>query len=115
MLLAALLLAALSACGKNNDAAHKHNYIEKVTKPATCVEEGVATYTCYGCGDTYTKTIPVSDIHKYKKTVIKEATCAEDGEASLLCELCGATKTEILPATGNHMYVLKEIQPSTCV
>jgi len=41
-----------------------HDYISEVTKPATTVEEGVRTYTCTRCGDTYTEAIPrVEEVH----------------------------------------------------
>lgn len=35
---------------------HVHSYTEKVTKAATCTQQGSATYTC-GCGYSYTKTL----------------------------------------------------------
>lgn len=35
-----------------------HDYSGKITKEATKEEEGVYTYTCNHCGDTYTKSIP---------------------------------------------------------
>ena len=34
-----------------------HNYVSKVTKQPTTTEEGVMTYTCSRCGDSYTKPI----------------------------------------------------------
>ncbi len=36
----------------------EHTYTSKVTKEATYTEEGVKTYTCTVCGDTYTEAIP---------------------------------------------------------
>ena len=36
-----------------------HNYVATVTKEPTCTEEGVRTYTCSKCGDTYTEAIPM--------------------------------------------------------
>ena len=35
-----------------------HEYASKVTKKPTALEEGVRTYTCTRCGDSYTKAIP---------------------------------------------------------
>ena len=35
-----------------------HNYVGEVTKEATCEEDGVMTYTCSKCGDSYTEVIP---------------------------------------------------------
>lgn len=40
--------------------ALSHNYEAKVTKEPTCEEEGVRTYTCSLCGDTYTEVIPAA-------------------------------------------------------
>ena len=37
-----------------------HNYVSEVTKEANCSEEGIITYTCTKCGDTYTETIPAT-------------------------------------------------------
>ena len=51
-----------------------HNYQGSVTKQPTCTETGVMTYTCTGCGDSYTESIDVSD-HSY-----------EGGK----CTVCGA-------------------------
>ena len=38
-----------------------HHYSSSVTKEATCVEAGVRTYTCSGCGYSYTEEIPATD------------------------------------------------------
>ena len=35
-----------------------HDYVKTVTKPATYTEEGIMTYTCRICGDSYTVPIP---------------------------------------------------------
>ena len=39
-------------------AALEHNYKAEVTKEATTSSEGVRTYTCTRCGDSYTQPIP---------------------------------------------------------
>ena len=41
-----------------SEAPHEHTYISEVTKPATCTDPGVRTYTCTGCEDSYTEVIP---------------------------------------------------------
>ena len=38
-----------------------------VTKPATCAEAGVKTFTCTDCGETYTEAIP-STGHSFPET-----------------------------------------------
>ena len=55
------------------EAAHIHSYTAEVTKPATCVDKGLMTYTCE-CGDSYTESIPAAG-HNY-----------ENG----ICTVCGA-------------------------
>lgn len=40
---------------KPTEPSHKHSYNGKVTKNATCTEDGYTKYTC-ACGDTYTET-----------------------------------------------------------
>lgn len=42
----------------------EHDYVKTVTTQPTCTEEGLATYTCSKCGDSYTEAIPVLD-HDY--------------------------------------------------
>ena len=64
---------------------HAHAYTEKVTKAATCTENGVRTYTC-SCGDTYTEDIPATG-HSY--------ICTETDDSYVyICENCGDTYTE---------------------
>ena len=44
--------------GSTSGESHTHNYVGVVTKEATETEDGLMTYTCSGCGDSYTKVIP---------------------------------------------------------
>lgn len=84
------------------EVTHIHDYSSKVTKEVTCTEDGTRTYTCSGCGDTYTEVIPAFE-HNYSSAVTKEATCTEDGTRTYTCTVCGDTYTEAIPATG-HSY-----------
>ena len=79
---------------------HTHSYTSKVTKPATCTENGVRTYTCE-CGDSYTETIPATG-HNYGDFVVtKSATCTEDGVKTKTCANCNDKITESIPKTGH--------------
>ncbi|WP_298484745.1 leucine-rich repeat protein [uncultured Ruminococcus sp.] len=79
---------------------HTHSYTSKVTKPATCTENGVRTYTCE-CGDSYTETIPATG-HNYGDFVVtKPATCTEDGVKTKTCANCNDKITESIPKTGH--------------
>lgn len=79
---------------------HTRSYTSKVTKPATCTENGVKTYTCE-CGDSYTETIPATG-HNYGDFVVtKPATCTEDGVKTKTCANCNDKITESIPKTGH--------------
>ena len=55
-------------------ANHVHSYVAEVT-PASCTEDGLTTYTCSVCGDSYTETIPATG-----HTFVNE-----------VCSACGAS------------------------
>ncbi len=44
--------------GSTTGESHTHTYVAVVTKEATETEEGLMTYTCSVCGDSYTEVIP---------------------------------------------------------
>ncbi len=69
---------------------HTHNYVESITKAATCTDTGVKTLTC-DCGDTYTETIPATG-HNYEN-----GTCTE----------CGAKDPEDTGVTGQDITLTK--------
>ncbi len=65
---------------------HKyHTYVSSVTKEATCLEGGILTFTCGGCGDSYTEPSPKSSYHNFVS-----ATCTEPKK----CKWCGLTEGE---------------------
>lgn len=84
------------------DPGHTHTWDSgAVTRPAGCTSSGVRTYTCSGCGESRTETIPAAG-HSYGPfTVIKEATAAENGIRTSTCSACGDIRTEIIPAAGS--------------
>ena len=71
-------------CGETEGDALGHSYSASVTKPATCGQDGVKTYTCT-CGDSYTETIPATGEHTYAD------------EFDVDCDVCGATREVELP------------------
>ena len=85
------MLFSLTAC-----KICKHSYTSSITKEATCVEEGVKTFTCSKCGKTYTETIPKNDNHNYTSEITKEATVSETGIKTYTCTLCGHSYTETI-------------------
>ena len=110
---------------------HTHNWSEwKVTKPATCTEDGEETRTCSVDGCTIkveTRVIPASG-HKYGEWIVSEdwhvvtkedGTQVEQRTLEQTCETCGdkKTKTEERAYTPEHVHNWSEWQitkPATC-
>ncbi len=93
-----------TAYGELDKTAHKWND-GVVTKEATCMVDGVKTYTCTLCGDTKTEAIKALG-HDYDDgKITTPATCLKDGVKTYTCKRnCGqegATKTEAVKATGH--------------
>ena len=113
-----------SNCGEVTTAqetvpATGHAYGDwKVTKAATCTNDGREERTCANCGGKETRTI-TSPGHKWKDdyTVDKEATCTEEGSKSKHCSVCNTiNKSTIssIPATGHAYGSWKVTEPATC-
>ncbi|MCM1392886.1 MAG: InlB B-repeat-containing protein, partial [Ruminococcus sp.] len=96
-------------------SCNHEKYNSSVTKEATCTEEGVMTYTCATCGDTYTETIT-----KKAHTVVVDkavaATCTTAGKTEgSHCSVCGTVIVEqsTIVAT-DHIYTSKVTKAATC-
>jgi hypothetical protein len=76
-----------------NVIPHDHIYDMKVTKEATCKEEGVKTFTCQYCGDVKTETIPKSGQHGEKNSDGYCSICGADLSADARCKQCGQIHT----------------------
>lgn len=89
---------ALPHAGENATVPHTHTWnTGVVTTPATCKAYGVKTYTCTGCGETYTEQIPKLS-HTWNTGVITTpATCKAYGVKTYTCTACSTTKTERIP------------------
>ena len=96
-------------------AALGHDYKATVTKQPTTTEEGIRTYTCTRCSNSYTESIAKlpeeQHTHNYTGSITKEATCTEAGVRTYTC-YCGDSYTENIPATG-HSYVSKVTKAAT--
>lgn len=89
---------AKCACGDEfiykTYGALNHNYSYELTLRATHLREGLETYTCSRCGDTYTNVLPRIEKHYYGwHTVTVEPTCTEQGYTIHKCE-CGDSYTD---------------------
>ena len=62
-----------------------------VTKEPTEEEEGIKTFTCERCGNSYTETIPKKEHeHNLMHTEAKDAGCTETGNTEYwFCDKCG--------------------------
>ncbi|MBR4036635.1 MAG: hypothetical protein IKJ05_07915, partial [Oscillospiraceae bacterium] len=78
-------------------AATGHDYKEEITKSPTCTIEGIITFTCANCDDSYTEAIAATG-HTVKDTwcEAKAPTCTEDGwKEYLICTVCGQAAEDI--------------------
>ncbi len=95
---------------KVEENKHTHSYQSQVTKQPGCTTAGVKTFTCSGCGDSYTETIAATG-HKYTKAT-QNPTCTAKGSITYTCTVCSHSYKEEIAALG-HKYT-KTTQNSTC-
>ncbi len=90
-----------------------HSYGEwKVTKEATCTENGEETRTC-ACGHTETRVLQ-SEGHDYEATVV-EPTCTEQGYTEYVCQTCGHSyRDDFVDALGHSYGEWKVTKEATC-
>ncbi len=86
-------------CGQTIQPAHK--YTSAITTPATCIGEGVETFTCSNCKDSYTKPVLPTGVHTYTEEITTEPKCTVEGEKKFTCSVCGDSYTEPVKATGH--------------
>ena len=68
-----------------------------ITTQPTCTEDGVRTYTCIECGETYTEAIPATGHTWDNGVVTTPPTYTTSGVKTFTCTVCGATYTEQTP------------------
>lgn len=89
-----------TVCGEILAARLGHDHLATVTLQPTCTEQGIMTYTCSRCEDTYTRPIAPNG-----HTPGAAATCTE----AQLCTVCNARLTDKL----GHNYGTQIMEP-TC-
>ena len=110
LLMLSLLLLALTAC---EEKKCEHSYQSSVTKAATCESDGVMTYTCSLCTDSYTDVIGALG-HDEVSHDAKAPTCTEIGwDAYVTCSRCDYT-TCVEKAALTHNEVTDEAVAPTC-
>ena len=80
----------------------------RVTKPATCTEKGVRTYTCTGSSHTRTEDIPALNHSLAGQEYVSnnDATCEQDGTKTAKCVRYGTggcTETDTVTDTGSKL------------
>lgn len=89
-----------------------HYLTRKITKKATCTEDGVITYTCTKCNESYTEKIPATG-HKYND-VVTEASCDKGGYTLHTCANCGDTYKDDFTAPTGHNYTKTTVKQASC-
>ncbi len=100
----------------SSGSALGHSYKSTVTTEATCTTDGVRTYTCSTCSNTYTEAIPAIGSHSYNDGVITTTpTCTENGVKTYTCTSCGYSYTETIAASGSHKWeFIEQAQEQSC-
>ena len=95
-----IVLCVLTAgCSLFEPKPCEHSYRSSITAEATCTQEGVETFTCEQCEDSYTKPIPMTDHNYNNGVVVVEPSCIQEGTEEFTCTGCGITRTETLKIT----------------
>ena len=81
--LAARLYSSGATGSFNVKLTQGHSYTSAVTKEHTCTEDGVLTYTCTYCGNSYDEPIPAAH------TWGEDGNCTVCGETYLITGVCG--------------------------
>ena len=75
-----------------------------VTTAPTETTPGVRTFTCRGCDQTRTETIPATGAHDYRFTKTGDPTCTDGGYDLYTCSGCGATERRNLTDAAGHKW-----------
>lgn len=94
MALVLVVVLALASCGC------EHIYDEAITTQPTCTAEGVKTFTCSLCGESYTEAVAATG-HTYTDTVV-DPTCTAEGYTEHTCACGDSYKDNTVAATGHE-------------
>lgn len=89
-----------------------HDYDSKITTKASCTEDGVLTYICTRCDESYTEKIPATG-HKYND-VVTEASCDKGGYTLHTCANCGDSYKDNFTAPTGHKYTKTTVKHPSC-
>ena len=85
----------------------QHTFDEgTITKPVSCKEDGVRSFTCTQCGRLKLEIIPKLEAHEWDEGITTKApTCKEPGAITYTCAICGTKKTSDIPALDTHTFM----------
>ena len=88
----------------------------KVTKKATCTEDGLKVYRCKNCGETKEEILNATGHQHTEVRNEKKATCTEDGySGDVYCKDCGELiKKGSATEKANHNWQLTKEEKVTC-
>ena len=89
-----------------------HDYDSKITTKASCTEDGVLTYICTRCDESYTEKIPATG-HNYND-VVTEASCDKGGYTLHTCANCGDSYKDNFIAPTGHKYTKTTVKQASC-
>ena len=96
------------------DECEKHFYFSKISKKVTCTENGIKTYTCMLCKDTYTEEIPAFG-HQYIEKIIREPNSRGKIVKLYICIGCTHQYKEVISNECiEHIYSSKITKKATC-
>ncbi len=110
LIVVTIMLFCLTSCKNNKptvdpEQEHVHNWVDTITKKATCEEEGSLSRKCQDCSEVQTITLNKT-AHSFDEGVItKEATCKEDGEIAFTCSTCSKTIEQSIPKVEHKVVV----------
>ena len=92
----------------------KHNYVVAESVSATCTKDGLITYVCTECDDTYSESVKANG-HKYD-AVVTAPTCKDQGYTIYNCSVCGDSyKANYTAPTEEHDYKSVISRQPTCI
>ena len=122
VLLISALMISLAGCeiidqfieGPDMGPTHTHDFVEEITKVATCTEAGLKTFRCT-CGERYTEDIPMVP-HTIEVLVAEDPTCTDkgltEGKKCFVCDAVLLAQEEI--AELGHDYESAVTTAPTC-
>ena len=98
------------------EETHEHNYeVSVIHQEETCTTDGIYTYKCTVCGDTYMDTVKTKGHLFGEWKVITEPTWTTKGIKQRECSRCPTIETEEIDVHSTHVFNLKhEVVEPTC-